>query len=266
VTPEEAKQLSKLLFRLIPADGSTIGNKNALGKLREAAKKDLAFEVTEDAYWQVRNELIAQGKIEKGVGYGGTVYRVKDIEAKEPRAAKTKLKEADLYAMVGQYIEKTWVKDNGFDQFVLERTAFQGKKNTGGKWTRPDFALIGLRSFPYIPGKVLELISFEVKPEDDFRIEGVFETAAHSRFSNKSYLLIYTPNDDAAQTEDFQRVERECERFGLGLITFTVPNDWNTYKTIQEADRRLPDPADTNSFIASQISNDSQERVLRMVK
>jgi hypothetical protein len=55
-------------------------------------------------------------------------------------------------------------------------------------WTHP----VALKSFLYIPsGKILELITFEVKPENDYRIEGVFETAAHSRFSHKSYLVIY---------------------------------------------------------------------------
>jgi hypothetical protein len=265
VTPEEHKQLSGLLFEFVPTDGTSVGNVTLIEKLRQAAKSKLSFALTDEDYWEVRNALIVQGLIEKGRGRGGSVYRVKDVAAKEAKAPKTKIREADLYAAVGQYIEKTWVKDNGISQFVVEKTASQGKRKTGGKWTRPDFALVALKSFPYIPGKVLELITFEVKPADDYRIEGVFETAAQSRFSNKAYLMIYMPNGIPA-TEDFKRVERECERFGLGLIVFTDPEDWNTYETVQEPDRKIADPADVNSFIATQLSKDNQTRVLEMVK
>ncbi|MGA3041822.1 MAG: hypothetical protein ABSF54_13630 [Bryobacteraceae bacterium] len=235
-----------------------------LQKLRDAASKKLKFEITDEDYWEVRNDLIAQGEIEKARGRGGSVYRVEAIEVK----AKTtkRIKESDLYSMVGQYIETLWVKDNEISQFVLERTASQGKRKTGGRWTRPDFALVALKSFLYIPsGKILELITFEVKPENDYRIEGVFETAAHSRFSHKSYLVIYTP-DGNPTTEDFQRVKRECERFGLGLVTFTDAADASSYETLQEAGRREPDPADVNGFIASQISRPNQTRILGMVK
>jgi hypothetical protein len=265
VTADEKKRLSEILLDLVPKDGTSVGNKTLLQSLRQVAKKNLIYDIADEAYWDLRNELIAQGLIEKGRGYGGSVYRVKDVEAKKVGAKKNRIREADLYSMVSQYIEKTWVKDNGITQFVLERTASQGKRKTGGKWTRPDFALIALKSFTYIPGKVLELITFEVKPENDYRIEGVFETAAHSRFSTKSYLLIHLPHG-VPNTEEFRRVERECERFGLGLITFTDPQDWNTYETGEEAERRNPDPADMNSFIASQIKRENQTQILGMVK
>jgi hypothetical protein len=265
VTPDEKQKLSDMLFELVPKDGTSKGNVTLLEELRENTKKSMSLNVTDEDYWEARNELIAQGRVDKGRGRGGSVYRVKDVQESEVKLTKKKVKESDLYAMVSQYIEKTWVKDNGITQFVLERTASQGKRNTGGKWTRPDFALIALKLFPYIPGKVLELISFEVKPEDDFRIEGVFETAAHSRFATRSYLLIYSPSG-VPDTEEFERVERECDRFGLGLITFSNPQDWSTYTTKQEADRRNPDPADVNSFISTQVSRDKQTRVLEMVK
>jgi len=261
MTPDERRRLSETLFSLVPKDGTSVGNVTLLQRFREAAGRELA----EEDYWEVRNELIAQGLLEKGRGRGGSVYRVQQVEARQVPARKTKIREGDLYSMVGQYIETTWVKDNGITQFVLERTASQGKRKTGGKWTRPDFALIALKSFPYIPGKALELIRFEVKPENDYRIEGVFETAAHSRFSTKSYLLIHLPSGPP-NTGEFQRVVRECERFGLGLISFADPKNWNTYETIQEADRRNPDPADVNGFISSQVSKGSQTRVLEMVK
>jgi hypothetical protein len=264
LTPEEKQRLSDVLFELVPNDGTSKGNVTLLEELREKAKKELKLELSDEQYWDIRNEVIAQGRIEKGRGRGGSVYRVQ-AQAIAVRVKRTKVREAALYIEVDSYIQKAWVKDNGITVYVLERTASQGKKKTGGKWTRPDFALVALKSFPFIPGKVLELITFEVKPLDDYRIEGVFETAAHSRFATRSYLLIHSSTGDP-DTEEFLRVEQECERFGLGLIVFTDPEDWKTYNLIQEAERKNPDPADMNSFVASQISKDNQTRILEMVK
>ena len=61
-------------------------------------------------------------------------------------------------------------------------------------WTQPDLSLVAIHTFTYIPGKTIELITFEVKRAEDFKIEGVFETAANSRATHRSYLMIHTPN------------------------------------------------------------------------
>lgn len=265
MTRGDAKQLTSILFDLVPEDGTPIGNVSLLERFRKVAKRKLSVYISEEGYWEIRNELIARGLLEKGRGRGGSVYRVSRVEPRKERGHPKRIAEADLYSMVSQFVERTWVKDNGISTFVLEKTAAQGKRNTGGKWTRPDLALVSVKSFPYIPGKILEIVTFEVKPENDCRIEGVFETAAHSRFSHKSYLMIYLPRGDP-QTKEFERVERECERFGLGLIIFTDPKEWDSYETIQEAERRNPDPADVSRFIATQVSKSAQERVLEMVK
>lgn len=263
--PEDEAALSKLIFDLVPADGTRIGNVTLLPKFREAAKKKLKINATEEDYWTVRNALIGNGALDKGRGRGGSVYRLTNRQPKPKAKRGKKIREAALYPDVGQYIEKMWVKDNSINQFVLETTASQGKRKTGGKWTQPDLALVAVKSYAFIPGKVLDLVTFEVKPANEYRIEGVFETAAHSRFSHKSYLIIYMPDGDP-ETDEFDRVLRECERFGLGLVTFTKPDDPSSYETLQEAERRNPDPSDVNGFVSSQISQANQARILEMVK
>ena len=97
------------------------------------------------------------------------------------------------------------------------------------------------------------------------RIEGVFETAAHSRATHRSYLMIHTPNGKP-DTDKFQRLASECERFRLGLIIFEDPQSWETFETVQEAQRRNPNPADVNAFIRNVMSKQSQETISKMVK
>lgn len=259
MTQDEIKEYGKILLDLIPKDGSTIGNVKLFRKLREKNKRLL-----DSDYWEIRNGLIDQGVISKARGKGGSVFRLQDVEAsvETPRA---KAKESNLYQSFNNCIEKFWVGENNIKTFVLEKTATQGKRKTGGKWTRPDFALIAVRTYEYIPGKSLELITFEVKPANDFKIEGVFETAAHSKFAQKSYLAVFCPKGQP-YTDEFQRVKEECVRFGIGLIIFGEVNNWETYETIVEAERKNPDPDAVNGFISSQIKRDNQSRILQMVK
>ncbi len=192
------------------------------------------------------------------------MYRIKGVTVS---AKKTKHgKESDLYEPVRKYIEQTWVLESKIDPntFVLEITAHRGGKKTGGKWTRPDLSLVAVNTFPFIPGKTIELITFEVKPADNFGIDGVFETASHSKPAHRSYLMIHTPNGKP-DTEEFQRLASECERFDLGLIIFKNPNDCDTFETVQEARRRNPNPGDVNSFINTVISKESKDRILKML-
>jgi len=76
--------LAKLLVRLLPSDGSTVGNQSLRERFMEAAKAaghkntgsalDVAFE-------SLREELIQNGVLAKGKGRGGSVRRVQADDA-----------------------------------------------------------------------------------------------------------------------------------------------------------------------------------------
>ena len=262
---KQRSQLAKILFDATPKDGKTISNGAALQKVQKAAKARLKLDVSKETYFEIRNELIGDGRLGKGLGYGGSVYRI-EAEASVGKTGKqkNKVRERDLYEPVRQYIEQTWVDDEDIKRFVVDKTADLGRKKTYGVWTRPDLSLVAIHTFTYIPGKTIELVTFEVKPADDFRIEGVFETAAHSKAAHRSYLMIYTPNGKP-DTPKFKRLESECKRFRLGLILFDKPDDWKTYETVLEAERRNPNPADVNAFIKD-VMYKQHERISEMLR
>ncbi len=257
IMQKQKSKLSKILLNSIPKDGKTYPNHIILQKVQKTAKAQINLEVSREMYFEIRNELITEGLVGKGVGYGGSVYRIE--------GAKKAGKESDLYESVRKYIENNWTAENEIKDFVLDKTAEQGGKKRQGIWTRPDFSLVAIQSYTYIPGRTIELITFEVKPADDFRIEGVFETAAHSRATHRSYLMIHTP-DGRPDTDKFQRLVSECERFRLGLIIFADKDNWDTYEIVQDADHRNPNPGDVNSFIKTLMKKDSQEKIIAMVR
>jgi hypothetical protein len=149
---------------------------------------------------------------------------------------------------------------------LVEKTAHQGRKRTGGKWTRPDFAIVAVNTYKFLPGKFLEIISFELKPGLQDALAGVFECAAHSVYAHRSYLAVYMPNDTDKDSEEYSRIERECERFGLGLVIFSDPTESESYEVTVDAGRRTPDPAEVDKFIASQLKEKTQEQVLKNSK
>lgn len=63
-------ELNQALLAAVPADGSSIGNQSLLERLRGQFPQ-----LTEEAFWEVREALIEQGVLRKGRGRGGSVLR-----------------------------------------------------------------------------------------------------------------------------------------------------------------------------------------------
>lgn len=63
--------LTEILHALVPADGSTIGN----GALRKALSDRLGREVSEAEYFAAQQALVEAGRLAKGRGRGGSVFR-----------------------------------------------------------------------------------------------------------------------------------------------------------------------------------------------
>lgn len=62
-------KLRHVLLKLVPPDGTTIGN----GRLRDAIGEKLGREIDEDAYEAARDALVEEGVLLKGQGRGGAV-------------------------------------------------------------------------------------------------------------------------------------------------------------------------------------------------
>jgi hypothetical protein len=260
VQPEQSISFDEKLNRLlalIPANGSPKGN---IRLLRESG-------LAEDEYWPLRNKLIEQGKIGKARGMGGAVYLLGSEESPEriQKRRRRKRVESDLYEDFEKWLGELWAKDDGLTWFRIEKTAHGGGR-PGGRWTRPDFAIVAVNVYRYFPQKFLELITFEVKPKLADALTGVFECAAHSVCANRSFLAVCLEDQADEESEDFARIERECDRFGLGLITFSDVEDMESYKVQVQASRLTPDPNEVDKFIASQLKESTQELVAKQIK
>lgn len=229
----------------------------------------------EDLYWSIRNRLIDKGELEKGRGKGGSVRRVQLVEQPAANgngaaavavaeAIKTaKLREIDLYPRIIAVLKKSWVQDHSIETYVVEPTGLQGRTETGGKWSRPDITLASYTTYPYVPGKHFDVITFEVKVVDGFDVTAVYEALAHRRKATHSWVILHVPAEElAANEKDIEEVQEEAKRHGIGLIVATNPDDYATWDERLPAIRQEPDPARLNEFLQQRTTN-FKETVIR---
>lgn len=264
--PNKKNEYKNVLLSLIPSFPHSIGNAALRIRVREQISQQ-GDGLADNDYWELRNSLIDDGLIETGRGRGGSVRRV--APAEEERETEAVLEgdaaggvtrsESDLYEPFHTAVSNGYVRDHRITNFISEITASQGRRATGGRWTRPDVTLIAVRKYSFTPGRRLEVITFELKPNLDAAIQGVFEALAHSAFAHRSYLAVDVSSYENQDVDD--RILQECGRLGVGCITFQNPADYETFDIISPAKLNEPDPYEVDTFIKTQISEANQERL-----
>ena len=254
-TPDE-----QVLLASVPENGDAVGNTFLIRQLEWDPEK----------YWRIRERLLANGTLVRGRGKGGSVSRwlAQANGSMLPRCTKISQlseTESDLYKPLLQVLKSDWVREMRIEpeQIYFEITAKQGRKSTGGTWTRPDISAVSVRTFQHLPNKYLDIWTFEVKPVDGLDVTAVFEAAAHGSRATRSYALLQVPNKLSADAEEvLRRCDREAERLRVGLVTFTDPSTFDTWETRVEAPRVDTDPESLEEFIA-QLSDEAKKRLAR---
>ncbi len=165
-----------------------------------------------EKYWRIRDNLIDDGLLERGKGMGGSVRRpvAPDYDSGSSKTTRSS-PESELYAPLLDVLKRDWIREMRIepDQIHFEITAKQGKKPTGGTWTRPDITAVSVRSFQYLPTKYLDVWTFEVKPVEYLDVTAVFEAASHASRATRSYALLEIPE---TQDERAKEIVNRCER------------------------------------------------------
>lgn len=265
LSEQEIAEREEQLLARVPATGA-VGNVTLRGQL-----SGLGWD--EDTYWAIRNRLIERGVLETGRGKGGSVRRVSIAQPPAPAAPAPAIPapapastpaERDLYAPMADVIRSRWAQDYRLDSHIVEITAQQGARPTGGRWTRPDITVASYKTFAYVPGKHFDLITFEIKPHDTLDVTVIYEALAHRRAATRSYALVHIPDHKQSELQPvLDEVASEAKRFGVGLVVAANPADYDTWEELVEAVRHEPDPERLNDFLAQQVSQSFREQVVR---
>jgi hypothetical protein len=192
---------------------------------RKAGNKSIrtALLVTDVDYWAAHKILVESGRALRGTGKGGSI--VLPAPVPQPPApvpivapAVPPNDEAGWYDPLAAVMRIGWFQEQSFAEAVLEVTARQGRRNTGGKWTRPDLAAVGLRKSAFTKSHEVEVWTFEVKRARDLDVSAVYESLAHSRAATHAAVIAcYDAALTPAQEEELEVVAAEARRQGVGL-------------------------------------------------
>lgn len=277
-TQAEPDDLTKLLAAL---SGAPFNGKAGNKSLREV----LGWADTPERYWQAHERAVDSGRIATGKGKGGSVRlqtlsddttedEGEEVVVAEPIAANTAPaevpapKEVDLYDGARESIESGWAKPYHFDNLEVAITAARGSAKTGGKWTRPDITLLGIKAYRYLPDRVFEIVTFEIKPANQITVEGVFEALSHSQFATKSFVVYHVPDqdEDARFPENHQRILDTARQHGIGVITANDMSNYDTWGELVAPVRSPSDPEQTNRFLTTCFTEAVQEKVIKWHK
>jgi hypothetical protein len=255
---------ARALYAALPADGGTISNPALRDQLRWHGDEN------SERYFLARDQLEDVGLIVRGRGRGGTIRRTRIPELEHPVAdrdleespedvadavADALRREYDLYEPLRRVIAAEWARDRRQKPICVEVTAHQGRRATG-IWARPDIVSVEVRAFAYVPGKYLEVTTFEVKPSDAITVQAVYEALAHRRAATRSYVLLDVPADRREASES--AVAELCEvarAHGIGVVTAEDPANYETWEEREVAVRVEPDPEQLDAFIGRQLSD-----------
>lgn len=268
-TEDEIRSLEQALLSLLTELGGSAGNTRLIRRLQWP----------EEDYWPIRNRLVDAGVVRLYRARGGAVELLPpeqphadtpnvDVMQEAPGAAQVDQQreaEVDLYEPVATVLRQQWARDLRFRHQIVETTASQGRRNTGGTWTRPDIVVAALRVFPFLPGKYFDLITFEIKPRWALAVTAVYEALAHRRAATQSYVWVHC-QDQESNAEALSRLKEEAERHGIGLIVATDPADYETWLTQCEPLRVEPDPELLNEFVAVQMSSGAKDELAAWVR
>ncbi len=210
--------------------------------------------------------------------FGGTTFNAPQVTITAVPTApapapefKATADEKELYDLMQAPLKDQLAKHLNLsaDALVL-RTAYLGSVETGGKWSRPDFLIVAVMDYTFVPGKHLEVLSFEVKKHDAIDITAVYEAAAHLRRATSSYVVLHAPRyalelPTTAKDEknDLRRkiaaISIECIKQEVGLIVMHDPSDMLKWTLLVPAIHRDTHPAHLNEAI-SQLVLDEKDK------
>lgn len=218
----------------------------------------------DETYWRVRDELLRKGEIILFRCRGGGVA-LKQSPVAEDGKSKEKEPvggEARHYDELAEILRDQWCKDLDFEDFIVEITARQGGKITGGAWTRPDIVVVNVGTFRHVPGKHLDVITFEVKEAHSADVKAVHEASAHLRAATKAYLLIVGKLDEEQQ----ERIKLEAQRQGIGIILVPESKEHAEWEYPVDPKQQIVDPANIDEFIEIQLSQKAARKIERWSK
>ncbi|MPY94436.1 MAG: hypothetical protein GEV08_15660 [Acidimicrobiia bacterium] len=225
-------------------------------------RDDLQMRSKIDRYWEVRNHLIDLAFLERCGGKGGSV-RLTEEARPSSYVEYVPRPERELYEPMCCVLRANWTKEEEFSDAVAAVTADQGSRTTGGRWTRPDILVVGVRRYAVLPQVDVEAVTFEVKTFEGANVTAVYEALAHRRRAHRAYVLVHRPTS-LGTVPRLEPIEQAARGHGIGLILTDDPHDFGQWETRLPAVHVEPHPHVLDSFLHQQLPPDDEAQLRKM--
>ena len=179
---------------------------------------------------------------------GGAVYRKPRGDPQETFYYEPIRRELELY-----WAEQPKLKYHLRQHFLRVLDTHSGPED--GRWARPDLTLLGGKVLPYLPGKFLDVVTFEVKVR--MTVDGLYEALAHRRRANYSYLVCVCPlHLGTPDPSEEAIIVAEAARQGLGVILVQQEDDFDLWRELVEPVRHEPYPQLLHDFLETQCNKE----------
>jgi len=218
-----------------------------------------------DAYWEAEQALVDEGRIERRRGRNGGIQLLPPAEvavavvpAAQPQQAAEVMeqdREIDHYEPVLREILANWTEQPGFTHVFGAITGLQGRRPTGGRWSRPDIVLCTVSDWLFSSRPEGDVRTIEVKRFEVTDVLAVYEALSHKARSHYAYLLIVGFPDQLTpdQQADFDNLLGVAGKNGVGVITAPDSGDWRTWEFQLYPTRSDADHQAINQLLLDQV-------------
>jgi len=217
--------------------------------------RTLEVAVSPELYFAALDYLALKKRIGRSRGQGGGVFLAQEVSGETPASKiKDSWPEAKLMEPLERYLKEHFVKTLDLPSgstWMIANASSAGPKS--GQWSRPDFIAVSVMRFQLLPGRNVQVHSFELKTETGGSVQAVHEALAQTRFTHFGHLVWHLPcgSKDEVRLAD---VTAQCETHGIGLILIRDPDQPGTWEIKLDPAYKDTSAATVDAFLLSRLS------------
>lgn len=255
--------MDDLFVEILPQDGTPLQNQT----MRLMLSREVQRSISPNEYAKIRDRLVGKGVIKRAIGPGGKVCLVPNggtpLKSK-PRTSKEN-SEAALMLHLGNFLESRSAETFGqgaCTECIVEDTSTKGPRQ--GRWVRPDYILVTVSRFRFVPQRQVDLHSFELKTEVGGDVPAVHEALAQTRYTHFGHVVWHLPIGSPYEKR-LPDVRSQCISHGIGLILMRRLSDPPEMDIVVAAEHQETPPSVVDGFLEARLSEQNRIELERLV-
>ncbi len=254
-------------IELLPDDGSPVLNR----VVRLMLSRSLGRAVSPEEYFNVRDQLLVQRLVGRARGPGGKVYLLPNVVSTTEKSAYTasdfeEASEVALMPFLAEYLSGAFRESLDLPadaSCFVENTSFAGPRR--GRWSRPDFLLVSVSRFRFVPDCQVDVHSFELKTEAGADVLAVYEALAQTRFSHFRHLVWQLAIGSRHEAR-LEEIRSQCQSHGVGLILMRAPAEPASYEIVVDPERKPTPPSIIDGALEARLAPATQSALASAVR